>query len=83
MVLHHLLSAGVSSLPAGDDAASPLPPHPLLKECEAAPQRRQRFPGDKRLWRQQMASLLPEINIIDCYFFLTIQSSSARYGLKR
>lgn len=84
MVLRHLSSAGVSSLPAGDDAAPPLPPHPLLKECEAAPERRQRFPGDKRLWRQQMASLLPEIKIIDCdFFFFTIQSSSARYGLKR
>lgn len=67
MFLCHLSSAGVSSLPAGDNAASPLPPHLLVKECEAAPERRQRFPGDRRLWGQQMASLLPEIKINDCY----------------
>lgn len=67
MFLCHLSSAGVSSLPAGDNAASPLPPHLLVKECEAAPERRQCFPGERRLWGQQMASLLPEIKIIDCY----------------
>lgn len=66
MLLCHLSSAGVSSLPAGDNAASLLPPHLLVKECEAAPERRQHFPGDRRPWGQQMASLPPEIKIIDC-----------------
>lgn len=67
MFLRHLSPAGVSSVPAGDNAASPLPPHLLVKECEAAPERRQHFPGDRRLWGQQMASLLPKIKIIDCH----------------
>lgn len=62
----HLWSAGVSSLPAGNNAASPLPPHLLVKECEAAQEKRQDFPGDRRPWGQQMSSLLPEIKITEC-----------------